>query len=66
VTSRELTLVLWAVIGAGLLACLVLSAVAPRRLPTAATAIGALVSSPVGRVVIVVGWMWLGWHLFAR
>jgi hypothetical protein len=28
--------------------------------------VGKIATHPVGRVVLAVGFMWLGWHLFAR
>jgi hypothetical protein len=58
----------------GAYAALVLSAVGlyvaggARRfglLPLAAV-IAAVRASPVGRLVVALGWAWLGWHLLAR
>jgi hypothetical protein len=37
-----------------------------RRTPTLAEAVGLATRSRVGRWVVLGGWLWLGWHLFAR
>ena len=56
----------WAALALAALVVVVLSAsgwagvARPRALLRAATA------PPVARVALVLGWMWLGWHLFAR
>jgi hypothetical protein len=65
-STRDLTLAVWAVIGLAVVACLALSAVRPRLLPTFGRTTDALVSSPWWRALLTLGWMWLGWHLFAR
>ena len=65
-STRDLSLVVWAVIGAGILACVAVSLLRPRYLPTFGRTTDALVSSPWMRGVLTLGWMWLGWHLFAR
>ncbi len=58
--------VLWSVLGA---AALVLWAVS-RRAPTAvappSAVLGRLATGPLARVLLVLAWMWAGWHLFAR
>ena len=65
-TSRELTLAVWSLIGLAVVVCAGISAARPASLPTPLTAFDALVASVAGRVLVLVGWMWLGWHLFAR
>jgi hypothetical protein len=65
-TTRDLTLLVWAIIGLAVAACVVVSTIRPRLLPTFGRTTDALVSSPWSRGVLTVGWMWLGWHLFAR
>ena len=69
-TSRSVALLIWAVIGAVVLGLSALSAV-HRRTPggwpaTPRAAVAALASSGWRRPVVLLGWMWLGWHLFAR
>jgi hypothetical protein len=66
VTTREVSLAVWAALALLLVVLCVFSALRPASLPTARVAIGAIESRWPGRVVLVLGWMWLGWHLFAR
>jgi hypothetical protein len=37
-----------------------------RRMATLGQTLRALKTSPVGRLVLAAGWMWIGWHLFVR
>ncbi len=65
-TSREVSIALWVVIGGGAVVLEVLS-YASRRLIAPAGAVARLATRPlVGRVVLSLAWMWLGWHVFAR
>jgi hypothetical protein len=66
VTARQLNLFIWSLLGLGVIACVALSVLRPRLVPTFNSAVRILVSSPWRRGFVVVGWMWLGWHLFAR
>jgi membrane protein DedA with SNARE-associated domain len=36
------------------------------RIPTVGEWLGFIMRWPVGRVLILLGWLWLGWHYFAR
>jgi uncharacterized membrane protein (DUF106 family) len=36
------------------------------RLPRAGDCFGHLMRPPLGRVVFVVSWWWIGWHFLAR
>jgi hypothetical protein len=36
------------------------------RIPTAGQWLGYVMRSTAGRALILVGWLWLGWHYFAR
>lgn len=64
--SRDLVLAVWAALAAAVVGCVLASI--PRRSWIAG--FGTLVdraSARLGwRVALVVGWMWLGWHFFAR
>jgi hypothetical protein len=40
--------------------------VRPSAVTHPADVVGKVATHPLGRVVLVVGFMWLGWHLFAR
>ena len=58
--------VVWGVIGALALVLWWLSYVRPSAVAHPSDVVGKIATHPVGRVVLVVGFMWLGWHLFAR
>jgi hypothetical protein len=64
--SRHTTLVVWAVLGAGVVGCQIVAALSGGRIPGLGTVIRRITVSPVGRSAFVLGWMWLGWHAFAR
>ncbi|HEV7535189.1 MAG TPA: DUF6186 family protein [Acidimicrobiia bacterium] len=55
----------WAVV-AGLFAALQAVALTTRRWPTMADLVHALTRPRGLRLFCLAGWLWLGWHLFAR
>lgn len=64
-TSRTLTFLGYAAI----LAAIVVIAVVASRRPnwmTLPDALGALTRNRTVRILVVIAWVWLGWHLFAR
>jgi hypothetical protein len=64
-SPRALSLAVWAALG-GAVVALQLLALATRRVATL-SGLGHLLArvAPV-RAFLLLGWMWLGWHLFAR
>jgi hypothetical protein len=66
VIDRHVTLVVWGALGVAVVVTQLAAAVSGGRVP----GIGALVqragSNRVGRLGLVLAWMWLGWHAFAR
>jgi hypothetical protein len=64
--TRDLILAGWAAIGLSVVVFGVLSVLLPAAVATPRAAVAAVMSSWAGRVILVLGWMWLGWHLFAR
>jgi hypothetical protein len=64
-TSRAITFIGFAVIIAAALAWSVVTARTP-TLITLPRLLGRLTRSRVVRLLFVLGWAWLGWHLFAR
>jgi hypothetical protein len=49
------------------LAALQLAARRPgSRIPTLGALLGYLMRPRTGRVLVLLGWLWLGWHYFAR
>ncbi len=63
--TRTITLLGYAVLGAALLACQTLGLLL-RRIATLGQALGRLRHSRAGRPLLLLAWLWLGWHLFAR
>lgn len=57
---------MWAVLGVAVIGLLIVSWASHGRRPTLGTEITRLTSHRLGRVVLVLGWAWLGWHAFAR
>jgi hypothetical protein len=66
VTSRQATLLVWAMLGAAVVACQIVAARSNGRLPGVGDVVGRLIGSRVVRSCFVLAWMWLGWHAFAR
>jgi hypothetical protein len=64
--GRHVTLVVWAVLGAAVLAGQVIAVVSRGRFPGLGTVVQRLTASRTGQILLVLGWMWLGWHAFAR
>lgn len=55
--------------GVALAAVVALVAVSNRpesRIPTAGRLVASIRSTYVGRVLLVLGWGWVGWHFFVR
>jgi hypothetical protein len=64
--TRSVILAGWAALAAAALVCEVVGAVGPRGFPTFGGAVDWLMRPRVGRIVLLFGWFWLGWHLFVR
>jgi hypothetical protein len=57
----------WAVLAALLLALELAARTGFRlTLPTFDEVVATVGGAPAGRVALMLGWMWLGWHLFVR
>jgi hypothetical protein len=65
-TSREWSDVVWAVLGVAVLTLLVVTWASRGRRPSLGTEITRITSHRWGRIALVLGWAWLGWHAFAR
>ena len=62
---RVATDVVWAVIALGICA-LVVASRWPAVVPSAGFAVRRVMARPAARVAVLLVWMWLGWHTFAR
>jgi hypothetical protein len=58
--------VVWTIIGVLALTLWWLSYLRPAAVAHPSAVVGRLATHPVVRVILVLGFMWLGWHLFAR
>jgi hypothetical protein len=63
--SAALSYAAWAVLGVAALALWFRAQSSPAVARPAAV-LARLSTGPVARVMLVVAWMWAGWHLFAR
>ncbi len=63
--TRDVTLVGYVVIALCALG-LEVAARAGRRIPTFAQALASGLRRPPLRVVLLAGWLWVGWHVFVR
>lgn len=65
-TTRHAVLVVWALLGAAVVAGQMVAARSGGRLPGLGQLVVRITARRTGRAVMVLGWMWLGWHAFAR
>ena len=63
---REATWGVWSALALLLVACQLAASIPGGRFPGAGALLRMLTASPVRRAVLLVGWLWLGWHTFAR
>jgi Family of unknown function (DUF6186) len=65
-TARDWSFLVWTLLGSLVLAWLLLTFISNGRFQTLGAAVTRLEANRVARILLVVGWMWLGWHAFAR
>jgi hypothetical protein len=63
---RDATFVVWAVLAVLAVGCEWWARRSSGTVPTAGDVAAVVMRSRVGRTVVLLGWMWLGWHAFAR
>jgi hypothetical protein len=66
VSSKVTTIVGFAIIVAILVLLEVLARRRTNRIPTTGEWLGYIMRPKAGRALILLGWLWLGWHYFAR
>jgi hypothetical protein len=66
VSVSTVSYVVWAAIGVIALGLWWLSYVRPAAAAHPTDVVGKLATYPVVRVILVLGFLWLGWHMFAR
>jgi hypothetical protein len=65
-TTRQVSLLVWTVLGVALAACEVAAIQTRGAIPRLATVVRRVIANPVGRAVLLLGWMWQGWHQFVH
>ncbi len=65
-TGRHATLIVWAVLGAAVVVTQATAVLWRGRVPRLGMLVRRATAGPVGRILFVLAWMWLGWHAFAR
>jgi cadmium resistance protein CadD (predicted permease) len=63
--THNLALVIWGLVGAVFVGVVIASIVSD-RVPSLADVLALLTRTMVGVVLVMLGWLWLGWHLFVR
>ena len=65
-SDRAITVIGFVVIIAALVVLEFLARRKIARIPTLGEWLGFVMRRPAGRALILAGWLWLGWHYFAR
>ena len=65
-TARDAVLLGWSVVGVLAVGCQLGAAVSGGRFPGLGAVLRRLGTSGAGRGLLCLGWVWLGWHAFAR
>ncbi|HZE15791.1 MAG TPA: DUF6186 family protein [Mycobacterium sp.] len=65
-TERIVFLIVWAVVAGLLIACEVLSWASRRQVANTGRVLDLLTRTTGRMIAMFIGWMWVGWHFFAR
>ena len=65
-SDRTVTVIGFIIIIAALVVLEILARRKIGRIPTLGEWLGFVMRRPLGRALILAGWLWLGWHYFAR
>lgn len=65
-SDHALTIVAWIAIAAVFAGLEALALSSRRRFAGIGGALSRISGAPLGRLVLALAWMWLGWHVFAR
>jgi Family of unknown function (DUF6186) len=65
-TTREITIIGFAAVIAVLIILEMLGRRKTKNIPTLSEWLGYIMRPRAGRALVLLGWLWLGWHYFAR
>lgn len=65
-STRVITIAGFVVVIAGLVTLEILGRRKKANIPTMSEWLGYVMRPKTGRALILLGWLWLGWHYFAR
>jgi hypothetical protein len=65
-STRAITIIGFVVIIGAMVVLEILARRPSSRIPTLGEWLGYVMRPRVGRALILLGWLWLGWHYFAR
>jgi hypothetical protein len=64
--AKTITLTIWAVLGGAAVVAELIGLFLSRPFPTISALFRVVERSKVLRWILLLGWFWLGWHLFVR
>jgi hypothetical protein len=65
-TTREITIIGFSVLITALIVLEMLGRRKTNNIPTLSEWLGYVMRPRAGRALVLLGWLWLGWHYFAR
>jgi hypothetical protein len=65
-TIRQWTMLAWGLLGLSVFVCLIVATLSKGRLSTLGTLVSRITATRLGQGLLMLAWMWLGWHAFAR
>jgi hypothetical protein len=66
VSSRTVTLLGWALLAATVVVVETRALARRHQFATLGDAVGLVLRHRLGRGIVLLGWLWLGWHVFVR
>lgn len=64
--TRVITIIGFSGVIAGIVILEIIARRPGTRIPTLGEWLGYLMRPKIGRALVLLGWLWLGWHYFAR
>jgi hypothetical protein len=63
---RDVSILIWSLLAASVVVCECLAVYRPHQVATIGDACARLMAPVALRVVVLLGWAWVGWHFFVR